>query len=58
MRMCTRYQFTHLVNKGKSQDTFETLGDVEAEGKRDTLGNVEAEPQSNQKCKPKHLQRP
>ena len=46
------------ITKLKSQDTFETLGDVEAEVKRHTLGNVKAETQSNQKCKPKHLQTP
>ena len=43
-------------NNGKTQDTFETFGDVEAEGRSDTVCNVDAETQSKQDGNPKHLQ--
>ena len=43
-------------NKGKSQDTFESLGDVKSEGKNGALGIVDSETKSKQELKPKHLQ--
>ena len=43
-------------NKGKCQNTFDTLGDVEDEGKSDTLGVVDAETQSEQESKLNYLQ--
>ena len=57
--MCrARYQFNTGChnNHGKSQDTFEILGDVEAEAKSNKVGIVDAKAQSKQECKRKHLQ--